>query len=432
MKTQPAVSPQREKEIRLNNWLLPVFSGIFAILYAFTGYRGWLVFFTGISLAWLLALAWVLVLARKLYIKRELHLAWASVGETLHETLKVVNASFLPAVWVELTDASETLATPLRLVAEVEAHASWTRHPVHICRRRGLYSLGPTRLRSGDPFGIFTLTLHDRHASTILVTPPLLPLRGLKITPGGRAGDQRRRRGGLGRDISEAGLRQYVPGDSLRRIHWLATARQDELMVRQLESSASDDWWIFLDLEAGVQAGSGQDSTLELAVVLAASLAARALRERRRVGLVLAGPSLVRLEPRADPLYRTQLLRCLSVAEMGNVSLADLLAFGRPAQPSTLILITPSPETAWLARALKPRRGDNLFAVLVDPREFGGEADQGTLLAKLSNNGVPFSRMPRSLLVEAYAPVRGIHRGSSGMVASRRTIDPGRRVQIEQ
>ncbi len=183
-------------------------------------------------------------------------------------------------------------------------------------------------------------------------------------------------------------------------------------MVRQLKSSASDDWWIFLDLEAGVQAGSGQDSTLELTVVLAASLAARALRERRRVGLVLAGPSLVRLEPRADPLYRTQLLRCLSVAEMGNVSLADLLAFGRPAQPSTLIFITPSPEIAWLARALKPRRGDNLFAVLVDPREFGGEADQGTLLAKLSNNGVPFSRMPRSLLVEAYAPVRGIHRGS--------------------
>jgi uncharacterized protein (DUF58 family) len=426
VKTQPAESSQREKEIRLNNWLLPVFSGLFAILYALTGYRGWLVFFTGISLAWLLALAWVLILARKLYIRRDLHLAWATVGDSVHETLKIVNPSSLPAIWVEVMDASETLATPLRLVAEVEAHATWTRHPAHLCRRRGIYTLGPTRLRTGDPFGIFTLTIHDRHTSTILVTPPLLPLSGLRVTPGGWAGDQRRRRGVLGRDISEAGLRQYIPGDSLRRIHWPATAHQGDLMVRQLEAAASDDWWIFVDLDAGVQAGEGQDTTLELTVVLAASLAMRGLKERRRVGLVLAGPGLIRLEPRADPLYRTQILRCLSVAEKGDHSLADLLRFGRPAQPSTLIFISPTHEISWLASALRPRRGDNLFALLLDPREFGGVADQGYLLAKLAGSGIPYTRMPRSLLAEAYSSAGGRDRRSPAAVgAGRRYLDQG-------
>lgn len=426
MKTQPAEAPRPEKEIRLNIWLLPVLSGVFAVLYGLTGYRGWLVFFTGLTLAWLLALAWVLLLARKLQIERELHLAWATVGDSVHETLRIVNKGFLPAVWVEVMDASETLATPLRLVAEVDAHAAWTRHPAHLCRRRGLYTLGPTRVTTGDPFGIFSLTIHDRHTSTILVTPPVLPLGQLEIPPGGWAGDQRRRRGVLGRDISEAGLRQYIPGDSLRRIHWLATARQDALMVRQLEAAASDDWWIFVDLDADVQAGSGQDSTLELLIVLAASLAFRGLKDRRRVGLVLAGPKFVRLEPRSDPLYRAQILRCLSIAERGNASLADLLAFGRPTQPATLIFISATHETAWLASALWPRRGDNLFALLVDPAEFGADVEQGKLLATLASSGIPYSRMPRSLLLEAYASIRrGTRKSPPGYEGGTRYLDQG-------
>jgi uncharacterized protein (DUF58 family) len=323
-------------------------------------------------------------------------------------------------------DASETLATPLRLVAEVEAHATWSRHPAHFCQRRGLYTLGPTRLRTGDPFGIFSLTIHDQHTSTILVTPPLLALKDLRIKPGGWAGDQRRRGGVLGREISEAGVREYLPGDSLRRIHWLATARQDELMVRQLESATSDDWWIFVDLESGVQAGSGQDSTLELSIVLAASLAARGLKERRRVGLVLAGPKPVRLEPRADLLYRPQIMRCLALAEKGSHSMAELLAYGRPTQPATLIFITPTTETSWLANALRPRRGDNLLTLLVDPHEFGGITDQGKLLATLANNAVPYARMPRSLLLEAYASLRGhSHKNRPEVVSGWRFLDHG-------
>ena len=426
MKTQPAKVTQREKEIRLNIWLLPVFSGVFAILYGLTSYRGWLVFFTGITLAWLLALFWVLWLARNLHIERELHLAWATVGDSVHETLKIVNRGFLPAVWVEVVDTSETLATPLRLVAEIEAHATWTRHPAHLCRWRGLYTLGPTRLRTGDPFGIFTLTIRDQHINTILVTPPLLPLRQLRVVPGGWAGDQRRRRGVLERDISEAGLRPYIPGDSLRRIHWLATARQDTLMVRQLEAAASEDWWIFVDLESSVQAGSGQDSTLELSIMLAASLAVRGLKERRRVGLVLAGPSYIRLEPRADPLYRAQILRCLAMAKEGDRSLVDLLAFGRPKQPATLIFISPTHETAWLARALRPRRGDNLFVLLVDPAEFSGKGDQNKLLATLAKSGVSYRCMPRSLLEEAYASVRvGDRKAPPGLVRGKRYLDQG-------
>jgi uncharacterized protein (DUF58 family) len=413
----------RETERHLNPRLLPVWVGVFAILYALTGYRGWLVFFLGTAGAWLLAALWVRSLEQGLSIERKIHLAWATVGDSLHEQLKVINNSWLPAIWVEIVDTSVTLAAPIRLVSDVAPHASRTRHPSHLCRRRGLYTLGPTRLRTGDPFGIYTLTLHDQHSSTVLVTPPLLPLTQLRISPGGWAGDQRRRRGALERDISDAGIRNYVPGDSLRRIHWHASAHYDTLIVRQLEAATSGDWWIFVDLDAAVQAGTGQDSTLELCVVLAASLAMRGLKEHRRVGLALAGPGLVWLEPRADPAHRWRILRALSMAEAGRHSLAGLMALGRPAQTATLIAITPTTDPAWVAAAGRRRRGSNMTALLVDPTDFGRPIGQGRVAAALAYSGIPYTRMPGSLLEEAYASLgRGDRKRPSGIETGKRYL----------
>jgi uncharacterized protein (DUF58 family) len=420
---EPSKNPHRETERHLNTWLLPVWVGILVVLYSLTGYRGWLVFFLGTAGAWLLAVLWVRSLERNLSIERKIHLAWASVGDSLPEQLKVINNSWLPAIWVEIIDTSATPATPIRLVSDVAPHATRTRHPSHLCRRRGLYTLGPTRLRTGDPFGIYTLTLYDQHSSTILVTPPLLPLTQLRIAPGGWAGDQRRRRGALERNISDAGIRNYVPGDSLRRIHWHASAHYDTLIVRQLEAATSGDWWIFVDLDAAAQAGTGQDSTLELSIVLAASLAVRGLKERRRVGLALVGPKLVWLEPRADPAHRWRILRALSMAEAGRRSLANLMALGRPAQTATLIAITPTSDPAWVAAAGRRRRGGNMTALLVDPTDFGSPVAQGRVVAALAYSGIPYTRMPRSLLEEAYSSLgRGSRKRPNGIETGKRYL----------
>ena len=131
--------------------------------------------------------------------------------------------------------------------------------------------------------------------------------------------------GGLLREISDTGLRNYLPGDSLKQIHWSATAHFDQLIVRLREASASGDWWIFVDLEAGVHVGKDPDSTSELAIILAATLAMRGLDEHRRVGLALAGPDLVLLEPRVSPAHRWRMLRALSVAKAGEYPFTDLI-----------------------------------------------------------------------------------------------------------
>jgi uncharacterized protein (DUF58 family) len=345
------------------------------------------------------------------------------------EQIRLTNHSWLPALWVEITDESASLESPLRIVSDVASHTSRNRNLSHLFKRRGVYTLGPTHLRCGDPFGIYTLSLADQHASTVLVTPPILPLSNLRIPPGGWSGDQRNRRGYVERNISDAGLRNYMPGDSLRRIHWHASAHFDALVVRQLEAATSRDWWIFVDLDSSVQAGIGQHNTLELSIVLAASLAVRGLKEFRRVGLVLAGPKYTWLEPSADPSQGWRILRYLAIATAGTHPLAHLITQSHFASAATAILITSSTSTSWVAAASRQRRGSNLMALLIDPTDFGSPVDQHKVTSALAQNRIPYLSMPGSLLDDAYsATTRAKARRIPGGETLKRYLQQGRQV----
>jgi uncharacterized protein (DUF58 family) len=398
-----AIKPSRQVERHLNLRLLPILILAFAIVFVLTNFRGWLVFFIGTAGAWLISILWMRSMERNLHIERKIHLAWATVGESVPEQFKLINTGLLPALWVEITDASSSLESPLRMVSDVGPHSYRSRHLNHLFKRRGLYTLGPTRLRCSDPFGIYTLTLHDQHASTILVTPPILLLNQLRIPAGGWSGDERHRRGAVERNISDAGVRNYVAGDSLRRIHWRASAHFDTLIVRQLEAATSLDWLIFVDLDGSVQAGGGQHSTLELSIVVAASLAMRGLKERRRIGLVLAGPKLIWLEPSTEPAQRWRILRALSMADAGNRALSDLITQIKPAQTATSILITPSSNPAWVAMADRKRGAGGMMALLVDPTNFDNPVDLSKVTSALAHSRIPYTHMPGSLLEEAYS-----------------------------
>jgi uncharacterized protein (DUF58 family) len=420
------INSPRRVERHLNLRLLPILVGGLVILYVLTGFRGWLVFTLGIAGAWFIAAVWIYSMERNLGIERKIHLAWATVGESVPEEVLLINHGWLPAIWVEITDESSSLETPLRLVSDVARHSHRTRHLNHLFKKRGLYTLGPTRLRSGDPFGIYTLTLMDQHASTILVTPPVLPLLQLKVPIGGLSGDEYQRRGYIERNISDAGLRNYVAGDSLRRIHWRASAHFDNLIVRQLESATSRDWWIFVDLNSTEQVGVGEHTTLELSIVLAASLALRGLKEYRQVGLVLAGPQLVWLEPSADPAQGWRILRALAMAQAGNYSLSDLLIQSQQNLSAMVILITPSGNPTWVATADRHRKGGSTLAMLVDPTDFGSSVDQANVISALARRQIPFVRIPGSVLDEAYASSK---HGESKRISGG---EPGKRYLLQE
>lgn len=416
----------RESEIHLNIWLFPLLACLFGVLYALSSFRGWLIFFVGFAGTWLLALLWVVSLRRGLRIERNLHLAWAAVGDSVQEELKLINDSWLPAVWVEISDTSATLSKPIKFVSDAGSKSTRTRFVSHLYKQRGLYTLGPTCLRTSDPFGIFSLTISDFSSDTILVTPPVLLMEEMRVVPSGWTGDQQTKRGVLERNISDGGVRKYQPGDSLRRIHWPASAHSDELVVKHFEASTSGDWWIFLDLDANVQAGEGRDTTLELAIILAASLAMHRLNKNKRIGLVLAGPNLIWMEPRADAAHRWRILKALAMASVGETSLVDLVRMRPATQTATMIAVTASTDPGWIGAAQRWRSGGQ-FVFLIDPSEFGHINNLSAVTSALTSGSIPFARMSRSLLEQAYQPlVRGTRHPSNDLQSGDRYLHQGR------
>ena len=138
---------------------------------------------------------------------------------------------------------------------------------------RGYHTLGPLTVQLRDPFGLSARFVEIGDPTTLLVLPRTEPLI-----------DLRRRTAGIGveGDIphmvalhgeDDQSIREYRDGDDLRRIHWPATARTGELMVRQEDRPARRRVVVLLDSRAEAHVGSGPGSGYEWAVDAVASVA---------------------------------------------------------------------------------------------------------------------------------------------------------------
>ena len=142
---------------------------------------------------------------------------------------------------------------------------------------RGVIEVGPVTLARRDPLGLVRreVTWRDRHR--IHVHPRTL------LLPPGSAGLVRDLEGAASRrltdsDLSFHAVRDYVPGDALRHVHWKSTAKTGALMVRQYEESQTARAAILFDAN---REAYGDDGEFELGVSVAASLALQAVREGR-------------------------------------------------------------------------------------------------------------------------------------------------------
>jgi uncharacterized protein (DUF58 family) len=153
-------------------------------------------------------------------------------------------------------------------------------------RRRGVVAVGPVQTVRGDPIGLMRREIEwsgvrmlHVHPRTIAVSPLSTGyLRDLEGTP---------TRDLTVSDIAFHALREYVPGDDRRYIHWRSSAKTGTFMVRQFEETRRSRLMILLDLEPGAYLDDGE---FELAVGAAASVGARAIRDARSVSFVVSGP----------------------------------------------------------------------------------------------------------------------------------------------
>jgi uncharacterized protein (DUF58 family) len=355
---------------------------------------------------------WARQLARYLLVTREQHYGWAHVGDLLEERFALQNRALLPAPWVEIDDHSDLPGYSARSVRSADGNQVLQWRTQGVCRQRGLFTLGPWQARTGDPLGLFRVTFHHPERQSILIYPPIVHLPHLRLPRGAATGSGRTSRRALEVTTNAAGVRDYVPGDAINRVHWRSTARTDSLMVKTFDLEPSGDLWIVLDLDAAVQAGEGEESTEEYAVILAASLSNRILEANRAVGLVAYGTAPSRdggppqplptfVLPQKGKAQQWRILQALATVRAGGRwPLARVLAemdrnLGRG---MTMALITPSCDPAWVAGLLSPmRRGIAPAVLLLDPNTFGGRGNVEAMQGLLANLGVPSERITRDM-----------------------------------
>ncbi|HEY7704826.1 MAG TPA: DUF58 domain-containing protein [Acidimicrobiia bacterium] len=142
-----------------------------------------------------------------------------------------------------------------------------------VCRPRGIYAVGPATARWRDDFGLVERSRLIGSAQRLVVVPAVEQLRGLPPGSGweGQGGRRSRRTARAGGEDFTA-LRPHRPGDDLRRIHWPATARHEELIVRHFDTPVRWRALVVLDTRAAAysdphafeQAVRGAASILEL------------------------------------------------------------------------------------------------------------------------------------------------------------------------
>ncbi len=217
--------------------------------------------------------------------------------------------------------------------------------------RRGRYRLGPLRLSTRFPFGLFRRTVTAGDAETLTVLPRLGKLTRRWIARRRQALDGTqglRRRHGTEGDFF--GVRQWRPGDSRRWIHWRSSARHGQPVVRQFEQHDNRDVALLVDLWLPEQPSPEQQDNVELAVSFAATVLADECRGGGSNLLLAVSASQPEcLKGPASPALLEQMMQRLAEAEAdGKDHLTELLrSTAAHVEPGTeVVLVSTRPLRA--------------------------------------------------------------------------------------
>ena len=188
--------------------------------------------------------------------------------------------------------------------------------------RRGVYDLGPVTATWSDPFGLTTHQQELASAETIIVHPRVELVHDRVLT---RMWEDPPIRPPASKPWPTGfefyGMRDYVPGDDMRRVVWTAAARTGRLLVRESEQGITDRVCIFLDTGKEWHQPGEPSDTFETAVRIAASLCARHIGDGFAVTLHTNDDALA--ESVRGPRARFTLLDELAKVGMSSAHLTD-------------------------------------------------------------------------------------------------------------
>ena len=265
-------------------------------------------------------------------------------------------------------------------------------------KRRGLYAFGPVALRSGDPFGLFTVRVALKRNDWLVVYPRLVPVEGVELPYQAPFGEVATRHSIFQDPVRTVGVRDYRPEDSFRHVHWKASAHRQRLQVRVFEPTTAHTMVLVLNVATFARYWEGtRPEILERLVSATASLVNYAIERRWLVGLAANGAmpgadQPIRVPPGRGPDQLSSLLEAL--AGVTSFTTAPFERFlldesRRMAWGATLVVVTAvltDEIRASLARLRAAGRRLVLVALTPEPPE----ALPGVLTYFVPQEGVAF------------------------------------------
>ncbi len=298
-------------------------------------------------------------------------------GEKSAVRLEMRNSGLLPVAWLQMHESLPVeLTTPaffrqvITLGPKENVQFTYTLEG----RKRGYYALGPMMLYSGDVFGVTSGQQRRLERDYLTVYPRIIPLSRVRLPSRSPLGTLRHTLPIFEDPTRVMGKRDYVAGDSFRRVDWKATAATGRLQVKLFEPSIALETAIFLDLNAVDYEHRTRIDASELAIIVAASIANWVVAQRQAVGLATngvdplqAGQPPAAILPRRGRTHLMQVLEALARLQVG-----ETFAFGQLLQQegarlswgTSLVLITPKMDDALFDGLFQARRS-GLDIVLV-------------------------------------------------------------------
>ena len=342
----------------------------------------------------------------------------ASMGDVFEEHFEIKKDAWPGCAWLEVVNQSNLpQAAGSRLLTRVGAHQFRYYSARTVLTRRGAYRLGPTMLTTGDPFGIFTQKKMITAEETLIILPMTFPIPTFPPPPGLLPGGKAIRQRTFDVTPHAAEVREYVPGDPMKRIHWPSTAHRGQFMVKEFEQDPQAEIWLFLDAYRPVHSFITQQEislytdklwlrrpkislpsdTFEYAVSVAASLASYFLSNRRAVGLACAAGKFTIVPGERGERQINKIMETLAFLQpegtLPLIGLVDMQAKYLPLG-SGVILITPSNQPGLLL-AVEDLQRRNLrpVVVLINSKSFGGQEGTEKMSATLLSRNIPVSQI---------------------------------------
>ncbi|MCX6059483.1 MAG: DUF58 domain-containing protein [Chloroflexi bacterium] len=358
---------------------------------------------------------WMRWAVRGLHVIRNARVQRANVGDIFEEKFEVTNTSRVIIPWAEIINQS---LIPFAAGSRLFTYLNGRQKQTYLARtwltNRGGFLLGPTRISTGDPFGFFSTSKEIESTQTLVVFPVIFEINSFQFPPGLLPGGQVIRRKSSDITPHAAGVREYVHGDAMKRIHWPTSARRNQLMVKEFEQDPQAEIWLYLDSQKDVHYAKPHQveeipvevlmfkkkskfkmppSTLEYSISITASLAHYFVGQRRAVGYVSAGQTFTVLSAEHSERQESKILETLAFVEAnGSLSIAALVAVQSSQLPqgSSVILITPTvrPDLIHAVDDLQ-RRFLRPMVVLLDAETFGGLRGTDKLINSLRERRVP-------------------------------------------